>query len=452
MKKEFVQAAVVYDRLPAEQRIEIDKTLTIEQRLSLNAGRAESEKYDEDTLEEWVRELVDLDKEPDLDGVPINVDDEPKGGDDEIVDPGGEGETPIPVTFMEGSDEKPPDIHDIIEGILQQQVECRDHDPDVESTDFIPFRTTDMVTDWSVNPKTREADVFEKIVIGDLEKSRFTALVAGMGPVVNATMGALMAKIQGQQRKHIVNNKRHGKSISVGGVIRYVTSGNDAIFRQRTNKNNPRGAAVHLTIDASGSMGGNRWRLACQSVFVFGEILEKLGTPFMVSMWSTHNDDTFPLDNNFDRNAKNFIYTVKDFSDSWSQRKYALGFIPHMSCNTDGDSILWAASKLNEYASKTHKVPYLWVFSDGMPSMTGIDPGSFMGREIGGTTVRYRDAGWLKTVIYGIQKSGIRLAGFGIEYAGVSDYYKNAVIVTKAEDLPMKIMTELQNEFMEVAV
>jgi cobalamin biosynthesis protein CobT len=97
------------------------------------------------------------------------------------------------------------------------------------------------------------------------------------------------------------------------------------------------------------------------------------------------------------------------------------------SCeNADGESVLWAASRLY---SRPEKRKILFVISDGEPqnAETGYNK---LGKH-------------LKKVVDMISKKGIECVGIGIQTDAVEEYYKNNVVLNDMGDMVNKIYAKI---------
>jgi cobalamin biosynthesis protein CobT len=111
----------------------------------------------------------------------------------------------------------------------------------------------------------------------------------------------------------------------------------------------------------------------------------------------------------------NFIF--KDFHETWNTtEKYMIAMNPftHINyngdsicanCNADGESILWAASRL---LAREEAIKVLIVASDGMPA--------------GGDGIH--EAAFLKYAVQRIENAGVYIGGLGIGTEYVKQFYR----------------------------
>ena len=100
-----------------------------------------------------------------------------------------------------------------------------------------------------------------------------------------------------------------------------------------------------------------------------------------------------------------------------------------MQSNSDGESLLYAASIL---AERPEKRKLLIVLSDGSPAHRG------------------GDAAYLKKVVGMLEGSkGISLVALGILDSAVKDFYKNYRIVNRIEDLEPELLEVLKENLLE---
>lgn len=194
--------------------------------------------------------------------------------------------------------------------------------------------------------------------------------------------------------------------------------------------------AVHLLVDMSGSMGGNKEIVAGQAAIAFCECLEGTGIKYQVSGFdntfrrSGIDKELLKLVSDASRSGEGYhryeplnLVIFKGFSESLQVAKGALSALTDAAGgnNSDRDAVLWAA---NELKNRPEKRKILFVFSDGQPANDEIN-------------IPYGDNGLakgLKDAINDITKS-IECVGIGIEDGSVKKFYKNNVVIDKLEDL-----------------
>lgn len=205
-------------------------------------------------------------------------------------------------------------------------------------------------------------------------------------------------------------------------------------FKQQTREevNN---VAVEFLVDMSGSMGGNKIRLAKATVIALGEALKGLDIPFEVTGFysgmtgcdklrrhleaNPHLQD-YDKYNRISETLNHFVFKRFDSVDLSGIEKMHSG-----GNNTDGESVRWAARRLSKQKQK-RKI--LFVLSDGYPAAEGDN------------NILFHD---LKSAVQEISKHGIEVVGLGIMSTSVEQFYPDHVVVNHLEELPKAAMTKL---------
>jgi hypothetical protein len=149
-------------------------------------------------------------------------------------------------------------------------------------------------------------------------------------------------------------------------VMVKAAMGNDRVFKRRYDFDIP-SIAFSLLIDRSGSMGGEgsaKCEHARDAAILFSEVLDGLGIPFEVAMFTSDLGDKFTIQH----------YFVKRWDEEYKRVRARLGDSPGKANNDDGASIRLAMERLDR---RPERLRYLIVIGDGNPCGSGR-PREFM--------------------------------------------------------------------------
>jgi cobaltochelatase CobT len=227
--------------------------------------------------------------------------------------------------------------------------------------------------------------------------------------------------VQAQSRVKFRAEQEHGKlnSKDVTRLLLPPIDGgnwNRKVFYDRTNKRHLN-TAVHILVDWSGSMNGNKQKFAAAACIRATEVFGRcLRMPVMVSSFTVHK-------------TQNDIAIIKHFGKPATPKAIATRFgkwVQWTGGNNDGDSVLWAYRRLME---RKEPRKLLIVMSDGAPA------DSPCGRAHDALTVATRQ----------IQDEGkVELFGLGIMSSEVESYYDNYQVVWKLEDINKTLLDVLK--------
>lgn len=179
------------------------------------------------------------------------------------------------------------------------------------------------------------------------------------------------------------------------------------VFKKRTSQIELNTAVTVLT-DNSGSMAGSKFAHAARAGIMLNEAMSKIGVP--VELLSFSECRQGPV---------NII--VKGFNDRASEGELVERYSEcgqWMWQNSDGESIMWAATRL---AKRPEKRKVLIVLSDGSPAAyNGGHGGEYI---------------YTKRIVEKIESSPIEIYGIGIMDSNVERIYKDHKVLKKSKDL-----------------
>lgn len=280
---------------------------------------------------------------------------------------------------------------------------------------------------------TTEGDVIQHIKDGD--KVQFNNLLTESRGIVHAIKRKFELNLLSISKSKWAFDKTRGL-INPKSIFRVPLETSKRIFRQRVNAPGFN-TVVSLWIDHSGSMEGEKLKVACTSTIIFGEALRQLNIPFEVIGYSTTDYNTGKQryskassdeQNIFKRWGNLWIGIYKSFDEDWKLVRHRCVLMGrNQKYNTyDGESIRIAASRLL-HRKEDRKI--LFVFNDGDPCPNIA--------EFVGDHEKY-----LSIMAKEIEKV-IELFSIGICSDEVKKYYKNYAVINNVSELPNVMITQL---------
>ena len=208
-----------------------------------------------------------------------------------------------------------------------------------------------------------------------------------------------------------------------------VGVGDDRVFRRRL----PRvkiNSALAMLVDFSGSMRGNKLKLAVELAMAFSESCDLLDVPNAVlgftTLASVPHIDTAAVSEEFLSRFHRVIplqhYVIKPFEQRFHHRRHAFANAAGRPCreNIDGESVLWAGQYL---CQRPEPNLTLLVLSDGYPA--------------GGEGAPHSDVldDHLRLTVARLEQAAVQVIGIGICSDAVSRFYREHVVVRDLDDL-----------------
>lgn len=263
--------------------------------------------------------------------------------------------------------------------------------------------------------------------------------------VTNYLTKDLRRMLEERRRRYYIGGYKSGKLNSKS--LFSVRVGNDRIFKKK-NEIRDVNAAVSLLVDMSGSMCGNKIKIAMQSAYAFAMTLEQLKVPYEIYGFQTDNGN-YEMANEYRKWALNqkdalrrkvvnqgsgeLIYAFKEFNETFdriSKEAMVTVGIGGISLNQNEDSkhVMLALHRLS-VRPEPNKV--LFVFSDGVPCFNTSS-----------INLSYDNLKYYAKVAK--EKFGVNLYSIGILSDSVKNFYSNWKIVNRLSDVPKALFEFLR--------
>lgn len=440
-----------------EEKREEAKSKEDEAPKSDEKGKEDSDKPESDKPEAEKPESDELALDDELDEEPEkedSKDDDDSDGDDKSEEPAAsdekpESDEPAIESDEGGSDEEPIDSSVGMTVDLESIIESASSDISESISDMISGTIKDSLRGADYKVFSTDYDKVERLDISDCDFTKVKKVVSRIEESARQITGPLQKTLERLVKsKSLVRNlpgKRSGR-INASSLYRLKT-GDDRVFRQR-DMGISNDVAVSLVVDCSGSMSGNKIRIAMESAFALCDVLTRLEITNEVIGFTTleedggmHRDCEKSPDKmriwEYSRSEALHLPIFKGFDERFGiqqKQRMAVGSKINglsglrLRNNVDGESIRIAAKRL--VGMTKEKTKQMIVLSDGSPCAAG-DSGAI-----------HRD---LITSIKGIEAMGIKIIGIGINDDSVKRYYKNNLVINNVNDLPNLIIKELRS-------
>lgn len=286
-------------------------------------------------------------------------------------------------------------------------------------------------------------------IVKSIESTRRTTDIVAfeeeVKSVTNYLNKDLRRLLEERRRRYYIGGYKSGK-LNTKSLFS-VKLGNDRVFKKR-NEVRDINAAVSLLIDMSGSMGGDKIKVAMQSAYAFAMVLDQVGVSYEVYGFNTQNpspqmrteweklkatldkDTEYRVVNEF---CPEHFYAFKEYHESFdytSKKGMALagnGWV-RMVQNEDSKHVKLALERLSV---RPERVKALFVFSDGQPAFPTAYPAN------GPNNLKYY-ANNAKS------KYGVDIFSIGIQCNSVERFYKSYKVVNKVNELPQALFEFLK--------
>jgi hypothetical protein len=257
--------------------------------------------------------------------------------------------------------------------------------------------------------------------------------------------------LEERRRQYYVGGYKSGKLNTK--KLYSVRMGNDRIFKKK-NEIRAVNAAVSLLVDLSGSMIGDKVKVAMLSAYAFALVLEQIKIPYevfgfctangsgeMMKEWEKFQRTTRPeiikkVVNGF---CPEQIYAFKEFGETFdlTSKTGMAGCgnsgIP-MIQNEDSKHVKLALERLSK---RPENVKALFVFSDGVPAFHVGNAGQQL---LAYNNLKYYAAN-------AKEKYGVDIYSIGIISESVSKFYPKYKIINKLPELPTALFDYLRKTF-----
>ena len=251
-------------------------------------------------------------------------------------------------------------------------------------------------------PTNKEGKIFQGSEIPDIDHYDLESI----GKFVasgRSLAGAARRLFQSRMQSQTIHNRKAGR-LDKRDLYRVPTGAVD-VFKRKSDAVDPRGTALFLLVDSSGSMSGKPYCLASASAVLLNEAVQPLNIPTMVA--------------GFTENNRGLLHIVhKPFEGKTDSTKMMDSFArgaTKLCQNNDGESILWAYRNL---MARKEERKILIVLSDGQPAT--YQPGDAFT--------------FTKDVIHTISKQ-VECYGVGICDRTVQELYPEWKVLRRPEEL-----------------
>lgn len=255
-----------------------------------------------------------------------------------------------------------------------------------------------------------------------------------LGPISRLFVGEFKTSLKHEYAGSKISPRAHQR-IAAGTAY-----GHKIMLKRNETSLSKRGVCVQLVVDTSGSMISKvderfprvrRIAVAQAAALGLARFLYKLQIPFeVVGFTTTPYKPSRAKKGYYSRDTGIVNIAYKGFRDVWTQCEdrvikigsdipsvFVNGRMYAMQENSDGESLLWAASRI---LTRSEKNKIMIVLSDGSPT--------------GGSAPLV--GGFLKWVVGQIEKAGVQIGAIGIGTDSPKEYYKKYVNI---EQFPKEI-------------
>jgi cobalamin biosynthesis protein CobT len=317
------------------------------------------------------------------------------------------------------------DIHGMMDEKIKKEIK------ESKSKDGVPSGGKNH--DWTMGtnisvPVTTKYDKVNDMV-GKGNSASYAKLKAEVMPLVSSIKNHFEKVLKVKENAHWKSEREQGV-VNAKALARLATDKNYRYPFKEFKKTDTKNVAVEILVDMSGSMGGEKIKVAKMSAIAMAEALSALDIPFEVTGFTSVGDSRVSTEAKKHTDLKRFnrfherleLFVFKDFN---APSLIGIEKMEAMSNNPDGECVKWAANRL---INRKEKRKILIVLSDGMPAADGDM-----------RTLNYD----LKSKVQQIMKSGIECVGLGVLTDAVKHFYPDHVVIKDLKTLPSETMSKL---------
>jgi len=300
----------------------------------------------------------------------------------------------------------------------------------------------------SYNVFTRDYDELTPIDVSDTQNLSLEALDDSVrrttGPLQKTLRRLIAAQMQVRKQPGFRRGRLHAPSLH-----RLMTD-DDKVFYKRSEA--PAiDTAFTLLIDCSGSMHGHRMKLASETAYAIGTVLNKIGVEFECIGFTDNSSHDICYDSSYQnelnragmqgpiaRHVPLSMPCFKSFSDRWNvntQKRFAKVYNTQdgfsYGLTPEGCGIEFAARRL---LKRHEQRKIMIVLTDGE---------AYVGHYNSvGTGERQHS----REMVEKVSAAGVEMVGIGIAHAGVKRHYPNNMVIDDVTQMPaelIKILKEL---------
>lgn len=265
------------------------------------------------------------------------------------------------------------------------------------------------------------------------------AVAKAVGPLMKDLRRLIAARSQVRR----IPGKRSGRLHAAS--LHRIKVGDDRVF-SRKEEAQSLSTAVTLLMDNSGSMSGSRLKLATETAYALGTVLNKLGIAFeCIGFTSNPNPGrdymealhqaakSYPIARSLPLNMPKF----KAFDERWTipvMQRFAAVFSGKapcsMNCTPEGCGLEFAAKRL---IARPEQRKILICMTDGEPGTAGTvgySPGIYINQS--------------RKMVESISLAGVDVVGIGIQHAGPKAYYPHSLVIHNVAEMPKLLMGVLK--------
>lgn len=261
--------------------------------------------------------------------------------------------------------------------------------------------------------------ISDRVSKPDVDRDQYNIVLNKINSHVHVIRRQLQRSLQGYVMSSKCERLKKGR-LNMRELYRVANGAQNVMYQETDEKKLD--AAVSLVIDCSGSMYGNKIKLASQLAILFAETLFRMKVPFeAIGFYSEPNGFGY----NSKKSSRECEYVnhvvYKEFNEPFVRGdvKFRFGSIKSRGANIDHEAIRFSATRLFTH-SASRKLQI--VLCDGKPNGCGGTYGGYL-----------TDA--LKETNRQIAGAGIQQFAFGLRTDCVKYFYPDHAILYEVEDL-----------------